>query len=86
MHNGTTLITQEAKANALESFFSHQFGQTQTRQHPLNWESLQPGRHDLTDLDWVISEQEVHAAVMQAAPEKAPDGYRGVLQVLLGHN
>jgi hypothetical protein len=39
-HEGNTCITQEAKATALDAFFSHQFGHTNAHNHTLNWELL----------------------------------------------
>jgi hypothetical protein len=72
-------ITHEAKAAALAGYFKEQLGSTTTRQHTLNWNRLQLIRHDLHDLDRDITEQEIYAAILATAPEKAPgpDGYIG---------
>jgi hypothetical protein len=74
-----TCITQEAKSRAREEFFTKQFGTNTARTHTLNWELLSQQQHDLQDLERDISEDEIHAAVMQIHSEKAlgPDGYTG---------
>jgi hypothetical protein len=47
----------------------------------LNLETFNIQRHDLSDLDQDISEEEIHAAVMQMTPEKSPgsDGFTHVI-------
>jgi hypothetical protein len=78
-HEGATYITHEAKFAALFNFYSKQFGCTSTREQTLNWDLLMPARHDLQDLHTDPSEEEIKAAVMATAPEKAPgsDGFIG---------
>jgi hypothetical protein len=78
-HDGVTCITQEVKSRALEEFFTKQFGTNTARTHTLNWELLSQQQHDLQDLERDISEDEIHAAVMQIHSEKALglDGYTG---------
>jgi hypothetical protein len=78
-HEGHTCITQEAKATALDVFFSQQFGHTNARNHTLNWELLGQNQCDLLDLERDVTEEEIFAAVMQIHSEKAPgpDGCTG---------
>jgi hypothetical protein len=47
----------------------------------LNLETFNIQRHDLSDLDQDVSEEEIHAAVMQMTPEKSPgpDGFTHVI-------
>jgi hypothetical protein len=71
-HEGRSCITTEAKSAALHEFFSKQFGETTDRQHTLNWDTIQVQRHDLTELDREVTEQEIHVAVMHSPSEKAP--------------
>jgi hypothetical protein len=84
MHEGSAHITHEAKAAALEDFFSKQLGTKRMRQHMLNWGLLKPVQCDLQDLDNDISKEEIHEAVKQTASEKAPGPgrlYRRFLKV-----
>jgi hypothetical protein len=75
LHAGRLCITHEAKSEALHDFYSQQFGSTTTRQHTLNWETLQVQRYELSDLEREVTETEIHAAVMQTRPEKAPGSH-----------
>jgi hypothetical protein len=79
LHEGRACVPHAAKANALEGFFGRQFGQTQQRQHTLNWDYIWPQQHDLSDLKRAISDEEIHAPVMHTAFEKGPrpNGYIG---------
>jgi hypothetical protein len=72
LHEGRACVPHAAKANALEGFFGRQFGQTQQRQHTLNWDYIWPQQHDLSDLERAISDEEIHAPVMHTALEKGP--------------
>jgi hypothetical protein len=78
-YEGRTCITPQAKSTALQEFYSRQFGTPSPRHHTVNWETLQLQRHDLSNLDREVTEQEIHAAVMQTSSEKAPgpDGFIG---------
>jgi hypothetical protein len=40
IHGGTACITQQAKAGALEDFYSKQLGISTTRQNTLNWDRI----------------------------------------------
>jgi hypothetical protein len=71
-YEGRTCITPQAKSTALQEFYSRQFGTPSPLHHTVNWETLQLQRHDLSDLDREVTEQEIHAAVMQTPSEKAP--------------
>jgi hypothetical protein len=79
LHEGTPKFTHEAKAQAPEDFFSKHLGFTDPRQHTINWDTICPDKHDLSDLDRDITEEEIHAAVMQIPSKKVPgpDGYIG---------
>jgi hypothetical protein len=78
-HEGRDWITHEAKSAALDAYFTQQLGRTTTWCNTLNWEALHLHRHELGDIDRKISEEEIQAAVMQTALEKAPrqDGFIG---------
>jgi hypothetical protein len=76
-HQGRECITHEAKSAALATYFTEQFGTVPPRNTTLNWGDMQLHRYDLPDLDREVSEEEIHAAIMQTAPEKSPglDGF-----------
>jgi hypothetical protein len=71
------LNTHEEKAAALHRFYAKLFGAPTPWQSTLNWDAIQPQRHDLHNLDEVITDKEVEAAVRQTPPEKSPgpDGF-----------
>jgi hypothetical protein len=79
LHEGAPRFTHEAKAQAPEDFFGKHLGFTDPRQHTINWYTIHPDRYDLSDLDRDITEEEIHAAVMQTPSDKAPslNGYIG---------
>jgi hypothetical protein len=56
-HEGATHITHEAKAVALDDFFTKELGTKPVREHTINSELLRPIRHDL---DRAITEEEIH--------------------------
>jgi hypothetical protein len=49
-----------------------QFGTPSPRQSTLNWAAVQPHRHDLSDLDRDVTDEEIETIVRQTPPEKAP--------------
>jgi hypothetical protein len=70
-YEGATCFTHEAKSAALFNYFSKQFGCAATREQTLNWDLQMPTRHDLHEVDSDPSEEEIKAAVMATALEKA---------------
>jgi hypothetical protein len=83
-HEGRDWIIHESKSAALDAYFTQQLGRTTTWRNTLNWEALHLHRHELGDLDREISEEAIHATVMQTAPEKTtkPDGFIGAFYKL----
>jgi hypothetical protein len=71
-YQGTTCTTHEAKAQALHSYYTEQLGSATQRECTLDWNFLQTQPHDLTMLENEVSEEEIHAAILQIPAEKAP--------------
>jgi hypothetical protein len=70
-YQGTTCTTHEAKAQALHSYYTEQLGSATQRECTLDWNFLQTQPHDLTMLENEVSEEEIHAAILQIPAEKA---------------
>jgi exonuclease III len=79
-----TVTSHQDKALQLLHYYTSLLGTSSARHTMLNWEQLQIQRHDLSQLDEPINEEEVRKAIFEAPPKKAPgpDGYTGLFYKL----
>jgi hypothetical protein len=76
-HNGNTLISEDAKLDAVLDFFEQVLATPLARAHHIKLEMLDLPHLDLTDIISRFSEEEVWSVIRSLPPDKAPgtDGF-----------
>ena len=79
-HNGGWVTGHEQKEALMHEHFTSVMGRGTSYPMDFNWDALDFGNHDLSDLDSPISEEEVRAAINEMPNDKAPgpDGFTGI--------